>query len=146
MSREAERLLGVLVSVAVVLGVALAAALWPSPSAAVGSSYLWALGDWTLLYAALPQTMFVLIYSRTPWFSHPIGRALMIKGLALALLLDWAFVVRVFGIDFPWSGMLRLSLFALIAAGASYQCWVATKTWWGSGVNRRSWRTPERME
>jgi hypothetical protein len=114
---------------------ALAAYLWRDDLA---PTYVWSLGNWALLYAAIPQTVFLVAYSRAPWFRTAIGRSLMIKGLALALILDWAFVSRVFGVTFPFAEETRALLFLGVAAGATYQCWVVISTQWRTTLAHHS--------
>lgn len=83
--------------------------------------FWWKLGDVALLYAAIPQTLFLIAYARSPWYREAIGRALMLKGFALAMLLDWAAAYRIFGVGWLTADIARCVLFSLVAIGCTYQ-------------------------
>lgn len=49
----------------------------------------------TIAFAAVGQTLFVLLYLRFPWYESVLGRALFTKALVFALLIDLAVVGHV---------------------------------------------------
>lgn len=69
--------------------------------------------------AAIPATLFPLVYSRSPWRSTDVGRALMLKGSALAALFD----VSILGFWWPFPGYVWIyaALVTLVALGITYQ-------------------------
>lgn len=75
-----------------------------------------------LIIAAAPAaTLFPIGYAwvaRDVWWRTPAGRALMTSSTALALLIDISLAYQAFGDDYPAREIVRLSVFALIAAGA----------------------------
>lgn len=77
-----------------------------------------------LIIAAAPaQTAFVLIYGLTVrgWWKLVTGRALFTKALGLALLIDISVAYHFLGDNYALREVVRLSVFALIAAGAWLQ-------------------------
>lgn len=79
---------------------------------------------------AFTQTVFVAVYSRAPWWQTPIGRALMLKGLALAAIFDIAAATRVFGEVYPGRFVVGAAVFTLVAVGSAYQTLVVVRTQW----------------
>lgn len=71
------------------------------------------------VWAALAQTLFIVIYATRPWWRAFVGRALFTKSLALALLLDLAVARHYF--DDPWLDLLFDVLFAGVVAGITFQ-------------------------
>lgn len=75
-----------------------------------------------LVVAAAPAaTLFPFLYAwvgRHVWWRNPTGRALMTSSTALALLIDISLVYQAFGDDYALRDAVRLTVFALIAAGA----------------------------
>lgn len=81
----------------------------------------WADATMWLVYLTAPgQTLFVILYATgSPWFRSLIGRALLTKATALALLLDLTIVADVWRHELPeWIGFVVMGL---IAAGAYMQ-------------------------
>ena len=75
-----------------------------------------------VLAAAPAQTLFPIIYGvSSPWYRSLLGRALMTKAVALALLIDISLVYNWLGDDYAARDVVRLTVFALIAAGAWMQ-------------------------
>lgn len=73
-----------------------------------------------IIAAAPPATVFPFAYAwiaRGIWWRTPIGRALMTSSTALALLIDISIAYKAFGDDYALRDAVRLSVFALIAAG-----------------------------
>ena len=80
--------------------------------------------------AAFFATLFVAAYSRQPWFRSRIGRALMVKGVAVAILFDLSAAAVVWGpflAGHPWIGML---LVLALATGITYQCYALLRSQW----------------
>jgi NhaP-type Na+/H+ or K+/H+ antiporter len=66
--------------------------------------------------AALPANLFPLVYSRRPWRASFLGRALMVKAVGIALLIDLS-IVRLVLPEIPYYEILRLVVFAVVATG-----------------------------
>lgn len=74
-----------------------------------------------VLAAAPAATAFPIAYAwiaRGVWWRTPAGRALMTSSTALALLIDISLVYQFLGDDYALRDAVRLTVFALIAAGA----------------------------
>lgn len=73
-------------------------------------------GDWLLWAAALGQTAFVVTWVTMPWWTHWVGRALMVKSLALMIYLDIALVLA--RVDYFYGlHLLATILFGFIVIG-----------------------------
>ena len=68
----------------------------------------------------IPATLFPLFYSRSPWRSTDVGKALMTKGIAIALLFDVS-VLAFWVDDLPGIRVIRALVFTLVVAGVTYQ-------------------------
>jgi hypothetical protein len=100
--------------------------------------------DKLLIYAAIPQTLFVLAYVATPWARWAPGRAIMLKAFALMLVLDLGFMYTVFGTTWVARPWVRLVCFGLIALGCTYQFLVCVKVQWfglGSADEKETFET-----
>lgn len=66
--------------------------------------------------AAIPATLFPLIYSRSPWWRSSPGRAVMTLSVGLALLVDLSLVHLV---ALTWAGWpaVTVAVYALITVG-----------------------------
>lgn len=74
-----------------------------------------------VLIAAPAATAFPFAYgwiSRDVWWRTPAGRAIMTSSVGLALLIDISLAYQAFGDNYPGREVVRLTVFALIAAGA----------------------------
>lgn len=92
-----------------------------------------------LVIAAAPAaTIFPFLYAwvaRDIWWRIPTGRALMTSSVALALLIDISLAYQAFGDDYALRDAVRLTVFALIAAGAWLKLGALVyETWWNRGV------------
>jgi predicted MFS family arabinose efflux permease len=69
---------------------------------------------------AVPATIFPLAYSRSPWRSTDVGKALMLKGTSVALLFD----VPIVGFYWPFPGydVIYAAIVTLVVIGVTYQC------------------------
>lgn len=75
-----------------------------------------------IMAAAPPATLFPLVYGFTaPWWRSLVGRALMVKAVGLALLIDVSIVYQIFGDDYPLRDAVRLGVFSLITVGVWMQ-------------------------
>lgn len=72
-----------------------------------------------LLIAVAPANLYVLFYWFRPWTRTPQGRALMVKALGNAVLLDIIFSANWFH-DYPGRGLIRVIGFAFFTAGGIY--------------------------
>ena len=91
---------------------------------------------WLIIAAAPPATLFPFCFayiSRGVWWRNPAGRALMTSSTGLALLIDISLAYQWLGDDYFLRDAVRLTVFAIIAAGA-YQKLYA--------LLRASWRVP----
>ena len=68
---------------------------------------------------AIPANLFPAFYSRSPWRSTAVGKALMLKGCALAALFD----VSIAAYWCPWPGFAYFNAAAVTAVslGIGYQ-------------------------
>lgn len=73
-----------------------------------------------LVAATAPAaTLFAIIYGfTTPWWRTAIGRALLVSSTALALLVDISLLYKVFGDNYVLRDAVRLTVYALVCAGA----------------------------
>ena len=69
-----------------------------------------------LWVSAIGQSLFVIVWATRPWYRHWVGRALMVKTVALALYLDFAVLVN-FVDPFPALQLLGVILFGHITVG-----------------------------
>lgn len=75
-----------------------------------------------VLLAAIPATGFPLVYGVTsPWHRSRVGRALMTKACGLMLLIDISLVYMIFGDDYPWRDVVRLTVYVFVTVGLWYQ-------------------------
>lgn len=67
----------------------------------------------------LPANAFPVFYARSPWRSTDVGKALMLKGIALAALFD----LGVLGYWWPFPGYAYLyaAVLTLVSVGITYQ-------------------------
>lgn len=76
---------------------------------------------WLIMAAAPPLTIFPIAYTiiaRGLWWRASAGRALMVSTTGLALLVDITIAYQWLGDDYPFRDAVRLTVFALIVAGA----------------------------
>lgn len=78
-----------------------------------------------ICYSALPATLFVVVYARRPWWRSIYGRALMLSGLSLALLLDLTLLFR--WVPVPGAHVIQLVVFALVAVATTLMCVAVVK-------------------
>lgn len=87
-----------------------------------------------VIIAAPAATVFPFMYAwvaRGVWWRTPTGRALMTSSTALALLIDIFLAYQVFGDNYALRDAVRLTVYALIAAGAWLKLGaLAYETWW----------------
>lgn len=94
--------------------------------------------DFAVFWIAFWQTLFVVAYARAPWFRSPIGRALMLKGAALAAIFDIACLTRIFSEVYPGRFVVGTVVFSLVCLGSAYQCVVVIRTQWQSRRERNN--------
>jgi hypothetical protein len=73
----------------------------------------------TLCVAAPAATFYAFFYVWRPWYSTPQGRALMLKSVGSAMLLDMA-LAAVLWPEYPGRDTVRVVAFTLWAVGIVY--------------------------
>lgn len=74
------------------------------------------IGNWLLWTAAIGQTGFVVCWVTLPWWTHWVGRALMVKSLALMIYLDTAIVLT--NVEYFYGlTLLSVILFGFVVVG-----------------------------
>ena len=71
--------------------------------------------------AAVPATLFPIVYWRRPWRASFLGRALMTKATGLALLIDTTLLYVWLGDDYPYRQLVRALVYTLITVGIIMQ-------------------------
>lgn len=92
-----------------------------------------ALALWLIIAAAPPATLFPFCFayiSRGIWWRNPAGRALMTSSTGLALLIDISLVYQWLGDDYALRDVVRLTVFAIIAAGAWQKLYALLRASW----------------
>lgn len=69
----------------------------------------------TITTAAVGQTLFVILYATFPWWRTFMGRALFLKAVAFALLVDIAIVGSL--IDWKGEDVTFVTLYGALAVG-----------------------------
>lgn len=72
-----------------------------------------------ILVAAVASNLYVFFYLFRPWFRTPQGRALMVKSIGNAILLDMAAAFTLWG-DYSGRHVVRLVGFSIFLAGIVY--------------------------
>lgn len=72
-----------------------------------------------ILFTAIGQTFFTLLYLTFPWWANFLGRALFFKATAFMLLVDVAVAGRVW--DWPYEDAMFVCLYWLVGLGVWYQ-------------------------
>lgn len=86
-----------------------------------------------VVIAAPAATLFPFCFayiSRGIWWRNPAGRALMTSSTALALLIDISLAYRWLGDDYALRDVVRLTVYALIAAGAWQKLYALLSASW----------------
>jgi hypothetical protein len=105
--------------VALFVGLGLLAALTPDER-------LQQWGTYVLIAMFLPANYFPIFYTIAfRWWGGHLGRALFLKALGLAIVLDTALFVKFFG-DAAWAEEIRFVAYALVLIGMFYQSFVMT--------------------
>lgn len=73
-----------------------------------------------LIICAIPANGYVALYMTRPWYVTEPGRALMVKAVANAGLINLGLATAIFGRDWPGRDQVRLVLFLLFAIGLWY--------------------------
>lgn len=72
-----------------------------------------------ILFTALGQTLFVILYLTFPWWEEYLGRALFFKATAFALLVDVAVAGRVW--DWEGEDVTFVILYWIVGIGVWFQ-------------------------
>ena len=89
---------------------------WLQPSAAVNEVLDWYSGA-LVVVAAISANLFPLVYARRPWNRSFLGRALMVKAIGLALLIDVTLLYVLFGDDYPFRHVVRAVIYSIVTTG-----------------------------
>lgn len=78
---------------------------------------------WTVLVllAAVPATLFPILYARTPWYKYRVGRVLMFKSTGTMLLIDTVLVFRLADVPAETREVVWLFVFLYLLGGLWYQ-------------------------
>ena len=96
-------------------------------SVLVPDEHLNALGTGILFAMLIPANYFPVFYTVAfRWWGGHLGRALFIKALGLAIVLDVVLLVKFFGGE-AWADELRFVAYALVCFGMYYQSIVMTQ-------------------
>lgn len=89
-----------------------------------GDLETWLLSYSTVLIfvAAIPANVFPVVYSRRPWHRTFVGRALMVKAVGVALLVDTSIFRIVAGNEYEWLVVVRAIVYTIITVGLTLQC------------------------
>lgn len=90
----------------------------------------------TLIFAAIGQTCFVLLYAFFPWWANFVGRALFLKAITLAFLLDALVLGRKY--DWPHEDTTFVGLYGLMALGIWWQFIAFLRVRMGSAEKQRT--------
>ena len=84
---------------------------------------------WLLSAMAVPATYFPIFYTLAfRWWGNHLGRALFIKAVGLALVIDLTLYFTLFG-QRHWGAEIQFFVFATMLVGLSYQSVVMTHIW-----------------
>lgn len=72
-----------------------------------------------IIFTAVGQTAFVILYLLWPWWKNFLGRALFFKAVAFALLVDVAVVGRV--VDWKYEEQTFVFLYWVLGIGVWFQ-------------------------
>lgn len=79
------------------------------------------IGNALLVVTVIPANLGPILYFLSgPWYSSPIGRALMIAWTSIGLLIDLALAFTIWG-DYPGREVARLVVFAFLSVGLWYK-------------------------
>lgn len=70
-----------------------------------------------IVVCAIPANLYPAFYAFRPWWTTPQGKALMVKAVGNAILIDMGLSVVIFGDDYPMRWLVRVVGFALFGAG-----------------------------
>jgi hypothetical protein len=76
--------------------------------------------DVLLITCAIPANLYPAFYMFRPWWITPQGRALMVKALGNAMLIDLGLSVVIWGDDYLLRPVVRTVAFTLFAVGVWY--------------------------
>jgi hypothetical protein len=89
---------------------------------------------------AVPVTLVPIVYTTFfPWWKTSLGRALFIKSLGLAALVDLAVTFDLWGQYLPL-GHAAFDVYTIVTFGVTYQLVVMVKIWWQTRSQRKDER------
>ena len=86
------------------------------------------IGRLVLIVATLTTTSFPVLYAFSPWYRAPLGRAIMMQAVTLALAIWLKFVLTFFLADGPrgfllWTNVVVLVLITIATSALTYLLW-----------------------
>jgi hypothetical protein len=72
-----------------------------------------------IIFAAIGQTLFTVLYFTFPWYANFLGRALFFKAVAFMTLVDVAVAGRIW--DWPYEDNIFVLLYWVLGLGIWYQ-------------------------
>jgi hypothetical protein len=86
------------------------------------------IGRLLLILAAITVTSFPVLYAFSPWYSRPLGWAVMLQAVTLMLAIWLKFTLTFFLADGPrgfllWTNVFVLSLIAIATSTLTYLLW-----------------------
>lgn len=82
------------------------------------------IGSFLLVWAAIVGTASVIVHSRVPWRSTPMGRHLMFYMVSIAVVLDLGVIGFALGRDTLWFNVLRLVVFVAVPIAMTQRLWL----------------------
>lgn len=101
----------------------------PGTLAEIGEVLLWT--------GAIAQTIFVVIWCTLPWWREWVGRAVMVKGMAIAIYLDSYLLHTHVLPDYDLEPYVRTGLFAVVVLGIVSQVIALAHEMWLARRQRR---------
>lgn len=91
------------------------------------------LGRILLIIAFFTVTSFPVLYAFSPWYKRPLGRAVMMQAMTLALAIWLKFFLTFFLVNGPrtfllWTNVVVLALIITATSSLTYQLWVIRRT------------------
>lgn len=86
---------------------------------------------WLLIFTAPAATIFPLLYGFTSrWWETLIGRGLLVKSIAVAMLIDFSLLTRKVELTVGQGMALGMTLMVLITVGVNLQCLALIRQKW----------------
>jgi len=91
------------------------------------------IGRLLLIVATISTTSFPVLYAFSPWYKAPLGRAVMMQAVTLALAIWLKFVLTFFIAEGPrvfllWTNVVVLILITIATSSLTYLLWTIRRT------------------